>query len=509
MRATHTTPAFFTGSATATFVLAVSVCASTAALEIRHDADSIYTTNLTRAYEECVFPDDTSSDGVPACSPPLTSACDFASGTLTLEMRSVSPTTPVLRVRAEVSDVSGPGTCTTDDYSLLLQLSMTIDDAACATGQCTMVEFPLSMDLDLSGNDADAEFFVEDVLGLIGVTVGQVVSYEVLGATVDGPDGLPLAAAGVGDHGASSFRSSASVAYPGCDIPDTASTDGVPACSGPTWGATCDFTVGEIELTDVGDALLSVPNVGATFANTSGASPSCADGAYEVATVLRLTGSVCSGLPCTLVDTQAVVPLDAANGNLEDAASLATSGLAGPFDSIEVRETLVRDPLGAALASPALTNAFLIDKPKVVVKLIDPMNPSDDRIVIKGRTKVPTQHPPIDPTVGGATFTVTDQNGIIYTVTIPSGVWETTTGWRYLDDTGSLAGVYKASIKAYSGASGSGFKLSLKAKDTTISSADLPTANLVFSASNSGSGTSIAERNMACTVSTQGSKCKL
>ena len=215
--------------------------------------------------------------------------------------------------------------------------------------------------------------------------------------------------------------------------------------------------------------------------------------------MLRLTGPVCSGNPCTLVDTQVTIAVDAVDGAILDSATLASDGLAGPFDSIEVRETFVRNPLGEDAASLAVTNAYRIEKPGVTIKLMDTVNPADDRLSLKGKF----DSAPIDPNIAGATFSVTDQNGPVYDVTIPAGLWESTpSGWRYKDDTASLGGVTKASIKL-------GTKFKLKAQDLMLAAADLPTVNLTFSASSTDIPTTHAMRNALCTDKPTGRKCKL
>jgi hypothetical protein len=382
-------------------------------------------------------------------------------------------------------------------------LRITVDDAGCATGQCTMVVAPVVVQAT-PGPHVTADIDIEDFLeSTIGIRPGHIANYEILEVFIVAPDGSPIAAAGVGNHDAKSLLSDVSARYAECTAPDTATTDGVPSCSGPVWGASCDFTAGQVQISDDGGVAPSVPTVLGEFTGTSGASPLCANGTYEIVSLLRLTGPVCSGNPCTLVDTQATIAVDAVDGVILDSATLATDGLAGPFDSVEMRETFVRNPLAELAASPAVTNAYHIDKPRVTIKLLDTGDPADDKVILKGIFK----DAPIDPSIDGATFSVTDQNGPVYAVTIPASSWEIVSpgaSWRYTDTTASLGGVTKASIKV---AADSKFKL--KAQDQMLAAADLPSVNLSFSVSSTDIPTSHAMRNASCAVKATGRKCKL
>ena len=483
---------------TAAVVLALSVSPCGAAVEIRHSEGARYAADLTRAYSECIAPNDVSSDGVPACNPPVTSACDYSIGTF--EMTGVPPEA---RVKVQLKNVSGPGTCTTGEYDVQFDLRITEDDAACATGQCTLVVAPVVVEVS-GGRTLTADIHIEDFLEtMLGVRPGHIANYEILEVFITAPDGEPIAAAGVGDHDATGLQADVTARYDDCTVPNTATVDLVPACSGPTWETSCDFTSGEVQLSDDGGATPSVPTVRGEFSGVSGASPLCANGTYEIVSVLRLTGPVCSDNPCTLVDTQATIAVDAVDGTILDSATLASDGLGGPFYSIEVRETFVRNPLGEAAASPGVTNAYRIDKPGVTIKLMDAGNPGDDKLSLKGSF----EDAPIDPNIDGATFSLTDQNGSVYTVTIPAGSWETLkpgVSWRYRDDTAPLGGVTRASIKR-----GTTSKFKLKAQDQMLEAADLPTVNLAFSVSSTDIPTTHAMRNALCADKPTGRKCKL
>jgi hypothetical protein len=508
-RTSHAAVAVAAG--TAAVVFAVLVAVPSAAIEIRHSSGAHYTTDLTRAYEQCVSPNDTSSDGIAACSPPVTSACDYSRGDVELERLKNEPK---INVKLKLSSVSGPGNCTTGPYSALFTVRVTADDPSCTGGQCTWIEgaqIGISLSHHSINNWELDDVVLEDaLLTTYGVTAGHVANYEILGVTVFGPDSRPIAAAGVGDHSANRFRSDVTVRYTPCLAPDTPNTGGVPACSTPTWGATCDFTSGEIEVNDHSSSFTpSLPTVLGRFHDLVGASPSCADGLYQIATLVRATGDVCSGAPCTLVDTLASVVVPAEDGVISASTGAWDMALAGPFDTVEVRETFIVDPLGEPLASPGVTNAFVIADPSVKIAFRDPANATDDRLNLKATFP----HPLIDPTVGGATFTVTDQNGTIYSVTIPAGSWQVRkpgAKWQYKDATGSLGGVRKVSINEHTGGSRApGYTIKLKAKDVSLSGADLPSVNLIISLSNAASGTSIGQRNASCRIKPKGLTCHL
>ena len=509
MSARRTTRVFAAAATVATLVLIAAIPASNAALEIRHSSGARYEAELTRAYKQCSAPNDTSSDGIPACSPPVTSGCDYSRGQI--ELRKVK-NEPKVQVDVSLTGISGvispPGSCLNGPYTLYFTLRVSADDPSCAGDQCTWIEgaqvgMPLQPRAGGHIFELDKAVFEDELLANYGITAGHVANYEIQGVTVYGPDNKPLASAGIGDHGANSFRDDVTTRYPVCTAPDTATTGGVPACSGPVWGAHCDFATGEIQLRSGG----GTPIVRGRFGSLVGASPSCADGTYTIETVVRATGDVCNGSPCTLVDTTAVTTMAAVDGVI--AADGWDPALAGPFDSVEFLDSFIRDPLGEPLASVGFSNAFLLGDPVVRIGFRDPANTTDDRLTLKAAFP----HPPIDPTVYDATFTVTDQNGTVYSVSIPGSSWEVLkpgAKWQYKDPLGSIGGVRKATIKEYKvGGAPVGFKLKLKAKSVDLSAADLPSVNVVFSAANTTGGLSIGERNLPCKVRPKGLNCRL
>ena len=492
----------------AALALTLSAAVSYAALEIRHNPNDEYDVELTRAYVPCAAPNDTSSDGVPACSPPVTSACSYSSGDLQVDKIKNAPK---LNMNLKINNVSGPGSCTSGPYAAEFKLRITADDTGCTGGQCTW-EGDVSFSVPLTLDDGDLELddvALEDVALGYGIYMGHVASYQILGLTIFAPDNKPMAAAGMGNQSAKSFTSNVGVPYPECTAPDTSTVVGFPACSNPTWGGSCDFIRGEIRARDnSSNANPDVPEVTAIFSGLIGTSPLCADGTYIVAMTVRATGSVCSGAPCTLIDTEALIPVTAEDGVINDDGWDAS--LAGPFDTMEVLETRFLDPFSDVLATNALSNAFLVAEPVARIKFRDLANPNDDLIVLKGGFP----HPAIDPSVGGATFTATDRNGTIYTATIPAGSWQVVkpgAKWQYKDPLGTNAGVVKASIREFkSSGIPSGFRIKLKAKNVDLSAADLPTVNVVFSISNNPPGaSSIGMRNAPCTVRTKGLTCHL
>jgi hypothetical protein len=384
----------------------------------------------------------------------------------------------------------------------------------CTGGQCTWVDADIAVPMTLHAIGSFHNFeinnlILEDYLqSAYAVIAGHVANYEIRGVTVTGPDNLPIAAAGVGNHGANDFRSDVTARYdpscgtPGGNTPDTTNQSGVPACSGPVWVANCDFTSGEIEMKDSSGP----PSVVGRFANVVGASSQCSTAPYEIETVVRTTAAVCSGAPCTLVDTPVVVSMGPVDGAIFQTVALTAGDFGTLSESVEVRDAFVRDPLGADLASVGVTNAFETNDPAVRFAFRDLLNPSDDKVTLRGKFG----HPPLDPSVGGATFTVTDRNGTIYSVTIPASSWIVKSPgakWLYKDQLGTIGGVRRASITQID--QGGGFKFSVKAKDVTLGATNLPSVNLVLDASDGGSGRTIAMQNATCKSKTKSKSCRL
>ena len=136
------------------FTLTASLCllylGTSHAIEVRHTEGARYSADFTRAYEPCTVPNDMTSNGVPACSPAVTSACSYTSGGLDLRKRE---DTNEINLDAKVSNVSGPASCPVGPYYVRLGLRITVDDPACATGACTLLDFPVSIPMTKITND--------------------------------------------------------------------------------------------------------------------------------------------------------------------------------------------------------------------------------------------------------------------------------------------------------------------------------------------------------------------
>jgi len=130
-----------------------------------------YDTDFTRAYEECTAPNDVSSDGIPACSPPVTSVCEFDFATMRLRPTGIAQT---VEVSAKLHGVEGPGLCATGVYTLQLVLRASTDDETCTGGSCTWIDVPLSFAFSLPSPGGNAE--------VDPVTVESVIHSLVTGA---------------------------------------------------------------------------------------------------------------------------------------------------------------------------------------------------------------------------------------------------------------------------------------------------------------------------------------
>jgi hypothetical protein len=471
-----------------------------------------YDTDLTRAYEECTAPNDVSSDGIPACSPPVTSVCEFDSATM-----RIRPTnnTQELELSARLRGVDGPGACKTGIYSLQLVFRASIDDDTCTGGSCTVVDFPLVRNFTTPSFAGHAEVepvTIEAILHSLapGADLDDA-NYEILFARILDPFGDPIAAAGIGNHSAKTFLSNLGPAYAVCDTPnETNNTGTIPVCAPISWTPLCDANAGLIEWHDPGAAPFELEP---RLFNLAGSSPDCAIGTYQYVSTLRITTNDCGGaaVPCTLVDTDVTIPVTPNNkGTVEDVAiPITASGLTGPIDSIEVLQVRVLEPSSAPLFSAALTNAWRVGKPSVQIGRKKLEIADDDQIKVQGRMlRVPT----VDPNAGaGVTVTVNDHVAPMYTVTIPAGAWEVrgVDSWRYVDKTGALNGVYKATIKLGNSPDGAGYLVKLQARGLDLSAATYPAVDVVLHVPAAGGASVItAKANRTCKVGTKVLKCK-
>jgi len=231
-----------------------------------------------------------------------------------------------------------------------------------------------------------------------------------------------------------------------------------------------------------------------------------------VNSVLRITTTCASALPCTTVDVTAPIPVTPKHGKLSDIfATDGVAGLAGVLTSLEVRSIQIDDPNGALFATGSINGALRLTKPKISLVFHDALDHSDDGVKIEALFPNLT----IDPTATpGVTFTVTDRNGVVYEVTIPDHLWQLFdpigTRWEFADRTGGINGVTKASIKQFKqGGEPAGYKIKLIAKDVDLSAADLPAVNLLISIPPPGGFVvSTAQRNRTCHVGGHSLSCK-
>ncbi len=501
---------------TAAVLLSTTAIASAIPIPARRAISGItgpntYDTDFTRAYEECTAPNDVSSDGIPACSPPVTSVCEFASATMRIRPTNV---TQEIEVSARLNGVDGPGACTTGIYGLQLLMRTSTDDETCTGGSCTWIDFPLGFNFttpSIGGNAVVSPVTIESAIhSLAPGTDLDDATYEILSARILDPFGSPIAAAGIGNHKAKTFLSNLGPAYPSCDVPnETNNTGTIPVCAPISWTPLCDANAGLIEWNDPGATPFVLKP---RLFKLAGSSPDCATGTYQYVSTLRITTNDCGGaaVPCTLVDTPVTIPVTPTKSDVEDIAiPITASGLTGPIDSIEVLQVRVLEPSSAPLFSAALTNAWRVGKPSVQIGRKKLEVDDDDQIKVQGRMlRVPT----VDPNAGaGVTVSVNDHVGSMYTVTIPAGSWEVRgiDSWRYQDKTAALNGVYKATIKRGNSPDGSGYLVKLQAKNRDLSAATYPGVDVVLQVPQAGGASVItAKANRTCKVGTKLLKCK-
>lgn len=475
------------------------------ALEVRRAESEVrYRAELTRAYAPCLAPNDVTLDGFPACSPTVSSACGFDNGTVELRIQDLEEARTSLDVF--LNGIFGPGPCHDGPYTLKLRLRVTAD-GACGGESCTFQEFVVSRILEFRAPDT---FQFRSLPSLEELLPLEVVGMQldILGATIMAPDGRAVAATGIGYQSASVLVPMGA-GYRPCEAPDTSGGLG-PACTQPVWPSACDMIGGVVEWHG---ASFGSPLLETTFKILNGSSPDCADGTYLVDSQLRITTECVSGSVCTAVDVTASVPVTAERGKIngEIFALESLSGFASPMTNMEVYGIAVRDPAGAHFATGSVTDVSDLKKPKISLKLRDPLSASDDLLRLDARFPLveidPTQNP-------GVTFTVTDRNGPIYEVTIPGALWQLGipigTRWDFDDPSGGISGVTQARISRFNkGPEPAGYKIKLAVRGADLSEADLPGINVTVSIPKpGGSATTSAQRNRLCKISGSALSCK-
>lgn len=485
---------------------------TSSAIEVRHIEGVRYSADLGRAYQPCTAPNTTTSTGVPACTPAVTSACDFTSGGL--DLRKLEDRNQI-NVDAFVNNVSGPGNCATGPYTMGVTLRISANDPACAGGDCTLEDFTWPIPLSQHNNDFRAlDFILESVFP--GAPAG-VSNYEILDVWVLAPDGLPLAAAGADADGGADIRADFSTAYAQCTAPDTTNAWGFPACSAPVWESACDFTFIDAIVAQSSPG----PRVQPRALGLTGVPASCADGTYAFVPRVRITTEDCGAL-CTLVDLDVPLFVDAERGEIERQNLLLASdpvgvgvGFLTNDDHVQFLELRVRDETGDLLAGMAVTPTLRLDRARITAAFKVPAVP-DDRIIMKAEFPYgplkPVPGPPLDPTVSGATFTATGKAGVGFTATIPAGAWVVAKPgrhWIYKDALGSNNGIRKAEVKEFrrSGVP-NGYKVRVFAKETTAAAASQPALDLAVAVSTSDGATAVATRGTHCKQRPSNLSCK-
>jgi hypothetical protein len=230
----------------------------------------------------------------------------------------------------------------------------------------------------------------------------------------------------------------------------------------------------------------------------------CADGTYQFVPRVRITTDDCGAL-CTTVDVDVPLFVDAVDGEIGDTTMFLVDDPAGVGvgfvaneDDVQLLSLVVRDQAGDLLAGMAVTPTFRLDRAKISAAFKEPGSSTDDRITMKADFPLP----PLDPTVGGATFTATGKAGVAFTATIPEGAWvvkKPGRHWAYKDLLGSINGVRKAEVKEFRrSGTPTGYKVRLSAKDTDAGAASQPALNLAVEVSTTGGSTAVATRGTVC-----------
>jgi hypothetical protein len=449
-------------SRTIVLALVLAIPLPSMAVEVRRiESTTHYAADMVRAYAPCTAPNTVTSHGQPACAPALTSACKFRSASIQISDFS-SITLAVQRLLVQNTPL-----CKDGEYRLALTYRGTFPndlDATCASAICTTVD-TTELSLPFTLNNGTTAL-VPGIAGFRGDG-----NFQILGAQLIAPDGLPMAAAAIGGSPTGQFQN-LSIGYAPCASP----LPGYQACDTQPWDSPCDFTTGTIAYHSIG-----VPSIFVSVHQLSGASPLCANGTYQLETRARLTVEDCGPAgdePCTLPDAAYVSSLPANGFDLT-----APTGFAGLNNSLITAAELLGfrlfDPTGGELAAAAITLASPLTQTRVTVKgdqlRVRALFPADLNAIFA-----------IDPTNDeGATFTLHDRTGVIHTVNIPGPTWQLQPPlgerWEYKDPGGTRAGVKKIRIrlKRKRGVP-VGYDVQLAADGVDLSAADLGAVTLTI-----------------------------
>jgi hypothetical protein len=445
------------------------------AVEVRQgDTTARYHAELVRAFVPCLSPNDTSLGGIPACSPPVTSSCPFSGGVVDIDGAVEAPPTVIATV--DGLSYSRPPSCPSGPYLLAITVRTTGTPKAapgdgnpvpaCTSGECTYEDAVVQIPLTTAFNGTTGALTNLDLID---------PNYEIVDVTVFGTDGLPLATAGA--RSVPSI-SSLTVPYDACTTPDPDGSGS--ACSRQPWNAVCDFNVGSIEWSQKSKFYPPVAHV--TLGELAGASPLCTTGTYHVEAVVRGTLKSCPDAPfefhrCTLVDQPVSLPVVANGRDLDDTAALGLgTAYTDQFDFVQISALRVLDATGQPIAASGVTSVRNLVAPRVAIK--------DDQIRIRATVPIERPFPTVDVVLdpgleAGMTLSLTDRNGLVYTVTIPGMLWQLQppigSRWTYVDKGGVIAGVRKARIKRLGKAgAATGYEVDLQARGVDFAAADFP-----------------------------------
>ena len=286
----------------------------------------------------CTAPNDVTGGGLPACAPPVTSACNVGTAHLQIQRDSLI----MLDVFHSVSGESA--LCRNGDYHLEVRGRSTFeppDDPACPSGFCTS----------------------PDVTGCVAALHAPRV-FE------SHHDGRRCSARRpeLSDPRRDVDRSRRSSGG-GRGRRGSAAADQLPeperrlsrmheprarrrGVRRPALGVPCDFTSGTVAF-----PLLSLPSIVVNVHEISGTSPLCTNGTYQLATRARVTLDGCGpthDLPCTLPDATYVAPIVVSTPEIQ--AATAFAGLNGSLiTSAELLGFQLFDPTGKLFAAAATT----------------------------------------------------------------------------------------------------------------------------------------------------------
>ena len=442
------------------------------AVEVRQGATRAHwEASLGRAWVPCVAPNTTAFNGLPACSPAVSSVCGFVDARLTIDANDDLAPTGRFELRKS-NPPPRPPECETGTYVLEIVVRVSAEDGdaddaelPCGEGRCTLEDDVLH--IELSG--ASTSFVLP--LRTVELIGGNV---EILRVTLIAPDGLPMAGMAAGPSNVDNL-----VMMSNLTVPHAACTNPAPQSGGwcpvAPWTSPCDYESGEITIRR--DPMTGAGDLHATFRDATGTSPLCMSGTHTVAATVRATVPGC-GDPahpdlCTIVDQSIAIPM--LTGKKELTAPLHV-GFAGKYGALEVFGARIVDPTGADLAAPGVPSARNVNPLRVTS--------AGDKLRVKMTIPVDSADEVVDPTLAdGLTLTVSDRNGSFYTVTIPAERWQLQppigSRWDYNDAGGVLSGARKIRLKRLgNGVGTTGYQLDLSASGIDLSGADFPGATV-------------------------------